>query len=120
MQTVHGTSTERGEPGSTYSMQRLLPNGQAENDLEIVSREHPIGFAVRTTSGPTPFLYRYEFASAGADTVVRLDASVELLGVAAVLGPVAARGVRRGVDANLASLKRTLEASTTHAQSAGG
>jgi hypothetical protein len=42
---------------------------------------------------------------------VRLDASVEPAGATAVLGPFAARGVRRGVDANLAALKRTLEAS---------
>jgi hypothetical protein len=61
-------------------MQRQLPIGQVENGLEVFSRERPIEFGIRTTSGPTAFLYRYRFASDGADTVVRLDASVELAG----------------------------------------
>jgi uncharacterized protein YndB with AHSA1/START domain len=110
VQTVHGTSGERGQPGSTYSMQRQLPTGQVENELTVVSREHPTEFAIRTTSGPTPFLYHYRFAADHSDTVVHLDGSVEVSGATAVLGPLAARGVRRSVDANLTALKHTLEA----------
>ena len=116
VQAVHQTSEERGTVGSTYSMQRQLPTGQVENVLEVLSREHPIGFAIRTTSGPTPFLYRYRFAADESDTVVHLDARVEVPGATAVLGPLAARAVRRGVDANLAALKRALETSARHAQ----
>jgi uncharacterized protein YndB with AHSA1/START domain len=109
VQAVHRTSGTTSEPGSTYSMERELPTGRAENQLEVVAREDPTEFAIRTTSGPTPFSYRYRFASDGSDTVVHLDATVELAGVAAALGPLAARGVRRGVEANFASLKRALE-----------
>ena len=87
VQTVHGTSEESGGAGSTYSMQRQLPTGQVDNELEILTREHPTKFSIRTTSGPTPFLYNYRFAPDGADTVVHLDASVELPGATAVLGP---------------------------------
>ena len=58
VQTVHGTSGESGGPGSTYSMRRQLPTGQVENELEVLSREHPTKFGIRTTSGPTPFLYQ--------------------------------------------------------------
>jgi uncharacterized protein YndB with AHSA1/START domain len=118
VQTVHGTSGETGGLGSTYSMERELPAGRVENELEVLARKHPTGFGIRTTSGPTPFSYRYRFASDGADTVVHLNASVELPGLAAVLGPLAARGVRRGVDANFAALKRTLEASAKGAHPA--
>jgi uncharacterized protein YndB with AHSA1/START domain len=118
VQTVHVTSGEPGGLGSTYSMQREIPTGRVENELEVFEREHPTEFGIRTTSGPTPFSYRYRFASDGADTIVHLDASVELPGVAAVLGPLAARGVRRGVDANFAALKLTLQASTRDAPSA--
>jgi carbon monoxide dehydrogenase subunit G len=118
VQTVHGSSGETGGLGSTYSMERELPTGRVENELEVFAREHPTEFGIRTTSGPTPFSYRYRFASDGADTVVHLDATVELPGLAAALGPLAARGVRRGVDANFAALKRTLEASARGAQSA--
>lgn len=118
VQTVHVTSGEPGGLGSRYSMQREIPTGRVENGLQVFERDQPTEFGIRTTSGPTPFLYRYRFASDGADTVVHLDASVELPGVAALLGPLAARGVRRGVDANLAALKLTLEASTRDSQSA--
>jgi carbon monoxide dehydrogenase subunit G len=106
VQNVQGTS------GATYSMQRELPSGRVENELVVFAREHPSEFGIRTTSGPTPFSYRYRFTSDGAGTVIHLDASVELPGVAAVLGPLAARAVRRGVDANFAALKLMLEAGT--------
>jgi ligand-binding SRPBCC domain-containing protein len=117
VEAVHGAPGAGGGLGSTYSMQRVLPAGRVENRLEVFSRDYPAEFGIRTTSGPTPFVYRYRFARDGAGTVVHLDASVELPGVAAVLGPLAARGVRRGVDANFAALKRTLEAGAGDAQS---
>jgi len=59
---------------------------------------------------PDAFTYRYRFTSDRADTVIHLDATVEVPRLAAVLGPLAAGAVRRGVNANLAALKRTLEA----------
>jgi uncharacterized protein YndB with AHSA1/START domain len=109
VQAVGMTSGE-GEPGSTYAMERDLPGGPAQNDLEIVDRERPTAFTIRTTTGPTPFVYRYSFNSEDAATLVTLAASVELSGIAGRLGPLGARVVRRGVDANFATLKQILEA----------
>jgi uncharacterized protein YndB with AHSA1/START domain len=117
--TVRGASGGTGEPGSTYTMERELPSGRVENGLEVIVREQPTEFGIRTTSGPTPFVYDYRFASDGEDTIVHLDASVELAGVAAVLGPLAARAVRRGVDANFTALKRTLEGNARTGESRG-
>ncbi len=110
VEAVRGTSAQPRRVGSTYSMQRELPMGRVENGLEVFEREVPTEFGLRTTSGPTPFVYRYHFNSEGADTIVHLGATVELNGVAAAFGPLAARAVRRGVDANFAALKATLEA----------
>jgi uncharacterized protein YndB with AHSA1/START domain len=98
-----------GEAGSTYSMRRELPGGQVENELEVLVRAHPEEFVIGTRSGPTPFRYHYRFGPDGSGTVVRLRASVELSGVAGKLGLFAARAVRRGVDANLGTLKWLLE-----------
>lgn len=95
--------------GATYLLLRALPTGRAENDLEVVDRESPTAFAIRTTSGPTPFVYRYRFTPQDGATIVQLDANVELGGVAGLLGPLARRVVQNGVDENLASLKRILE-----------
>jgi uncharacterized protein YndB with AHSA1/START domain len=95
--------------GARYVMHRRLPGGPAVNELEITAWEAPREFAIRTTSGPTPFAYRYGFAPADGGTEVRLDAEVELGGAAALAPPLAARLVKRGVDANFAQLRELLE-----------
>jgi hypothetical protein len=110
VRAVRETRGRDGEVGSTYAMERDLPTGRAQNDLEVFARDRPTEFGIRTTSGPTPFSYHYEFSAANGETVVRLDAVVELGGPAALLGPLAGRAVRRGVDDNFAELKRILEA----------
>ena len=97
------------ELGSKYVMERRLPSGPAVNELRIVAIVRPREFAIRTTSGPTPFTYVYRFSADNGETIVRLNAEVELEGVASLLPQVARRAVRRGVDDNLASLKVILE-----------
>ena len=108
VQSVRGTGA--GSPGvaATYLMERELPNGHAENELVIDVWRHPREFTVRTTSGPTPFTYRYLFSEEGSGTKVELAAEVELPGVAGALGPLASLAVKRGVKANFAELKRIL------------
>jgi hypothetical protein len=96
---------------STYSMERDLPSGRAVNELEVVASEPLREFAIRTTAGPTPFLYRYWFSPENGETVVTLDAEVEMPGPAALLPQLARRLVKKGVNDNLATLKRILEVS---------
>jgi uncharacterized protein YndB with AHSA1/START domain len=107
--SVTSASSPAGEVGSTYAMRRTLPNGEAHNEIEIVTLEPPTAFAIRTNSGPTPFVYRYRFIDPGAATVIEFSGEFELAGVAALAGPLAARVVKRGVDANLATLRQLLE-----------
>ena len=109
VQDVRPTSSGANGPGSTYEMKRLLPTGGASNELEIVTREQPHEFAIHTTAGPTPFLYRYGFAVENGKTIVQLDAEVELGGVAALMPQLAKAAVKHGVDDNLATLKQILE-----------
>jgi hypothetical protein len=90
-------------------MERELPTGRVQNELQVIARTQPTEFAIRTTSGPTPFVYRYGFRVERGATIVHLYASVELGGPARLVPPLAARAVKRGVDANFAALKRTLE-----------
>ena len=56
-------------------------------------------------SGPTLFAYEYRLRADGAATVVDFDGTVELAGPKALLG----RAVKRGIDANLATLRDVLE-----------
>lgn len=104
VQSVRSTSTPAGRPGSTYAMERELPGGRADNDLEILELTPLEAFTIRTTSGPTPFLYRYRFIADGTATLIELDATVETARRAGPLQRIAATAVKRGVDANLATL----------------
>lgn len=108
VQAVGRRSPREGEVGSTYTMERQLPGGRAENELEILARQRPTEFAIRTTSGPTPFVYRYRFSSENGETVVVLAAEVDLGRAAALVSPVARYAVKRGVDENFAVLSRIL------------
>ena len=109
VQAVRPTSPATNGVGSTFSMNRNLPTGPATNQLEITASKPPHEFTIRTTAGPTPFLYRYEFAAQNGETVVQLDAKVELDGLATRLPQLARRAVKEGVDDNLATLKMILE-----------
>jgi uncharacterized membrane protein len=110
VQTVRKTSAGDNGGASTYTMERELPTGRAVNELEIVASESPREFAIRSTAGSTPFLYRYQLSAENGETIVKLDAEVELPGAAAVLPQLARRLVKKGVDDNLATLKQILEA----------
>jgi uncharacterized protein YndB with AHSA1/START domain len=111
VRTVRQTPAGAEGVGSSYVMERELPTGRVINQLDVVANESPGEFAIRATAGPTPFLYRYRFSSENRETVVTLDAEVELPGAAALLPQLARRAVKGGVDDNLAALKRTLELS---------
>jgi uncharacterized protein YndB with AHSA1/START domain len=110
VEAVHKTSAGEDGVASRYSMERKLPTGRAVNELEIVARESPSEFAIRTLSGPTPFLYRYRFSAENGETIVKLHAEVELPGVAAFVPQLARRVVKKGVDDNFTTLKQILEA----------
>ena len=71
----------------------------------VLASESPRHFAIRTTAGPTPFLYRYQLSGENGQTVVQLDAEIELLAAAAFMPQLARRLVKKGLDANLATLK---------------
>jgi uncharacterized protein YndB with AHSA1/START domain len=108
VQAIRKTSARTGV-ASSYLMERALPTGRAVNELEVVTREWPREFAIRTTAGPTPFRYRYGFSAENNETVVHLNAEVDLIGPAPLLPQLARRAVKKGVDDNFATLKQILE-----------
>jgi uncharacterized protein YndB with AHSA1/START domain len=109
VRAVRKTSAGEDDLGSTYSMERDLPSGRTENGLEIVAKERPREFGIRTTSGPTPFFYLYSFSPTNGGTIVKLDAEVELPRAAALVAPLARHAVKKGVDHNFGTLKSILE-----------
>ena len=109
VQVVRPTTPGRARVGSSYSMERRLPTGRATNQLEVVVRDSPHEFAIRTISGPTPFLYRYRFAGEVDKTVIQFDGRVELPAPAGLIPQLVRRAVKQGVEDNLATLKLILE-----------
>lgn len=95
--------------GTEYWMSRQLPQGRVENTVQVVEYEPNKRYSIRVTSGPTPFLYRYEFEPQGGGTRMSLSAEGELGGVADLLSPIASIVVKRGVEANFQTLKKLLE-----------
>jgi ligand-binding SRPBCC domain-containing protein len=109
VQAVRRTSAGDSGVASTYLMERALSTGRAVNELEVVTREWPREFAIRTTGGPTPFRYRYGFSAENDETVVHLKAEIDLIGPATLVPQLARRAVKNGVDDNFATLKQILE-----------
>jgi uncharacterized protein YndB with AHSA1/START domain len=117
VQAVRKTSpVADNDVGTSYRLERELPTGRAENELEVVACERPTSFAIRTNSGPTPFGYRFRFTPEGAATIIQVDAEADLGAAADLLAPLVRRAVQRGVDDNLAALKTILEAQPSAAR----
>jgi uncharacterized membrane protein len=98
-----------GTPGSAYVLERDLPGGKAIDELEVIALEPGRELSLRTTSGPTPFVYRIHFGRLDGATVITVDAEVALPRLAELAAPLARRVVKQGVDSNLATLKDVLE-----------
>ena len=105
--------------GTKYSMIRQLPSGSVENTYEVVEYEENKKLSIKIISGPTPFLYRYNFKSSGKSTELLLEAEaekeglIEVLGTKARIAPEFVLGgfVKRGVEENFQTLKSVLESS---------
>jgi uncharacterized protein YndB with AHSA1/START domain len=98
-----------GEDGARYTMSRSLPGGPATNVLEVLEAVAPTHVVIQASDGPTPFVYRYDLRGGDEQTVLSLDAEVELDGLFRLAGPLAVRAVKQGVDENFRSLKRLVE-----------
>ena len=102
-------------------MTRELPNGTAKNVYEIAEYEPNQLLTIKIISGPTPFVYRYEFEGTDGSTILSMKAQVDKEGVIDVLGTKAKISpefvisglLKKGVETNLKTLKRILESIKT-------
>ena len=77
---------------------------------EIVEYEPPARLAMRSVKAPFPLTVEYEFDDAGETaTLARIHTAGEGGGFYSLTAPVLARMVRRGVERDLAELKRLME-----------
>jgi uncharacterized membrane protein len=76
---------------------------------EVVELEPGRRLAMRSVKAPFPMTVVYEFEDAGDGTVMRIRTGGDATGFYRVAGPLLARAVKRGVEGDLARLKRRLE-----------
>ncbi|MEZ4501659.1 MAG: SRPBCC family protein [Dehalococcoidia bacterium] len=96
-------------PDATYRIARRLPGGATDDLVRTVEFDPPRVFAFGTDAGRTPFRYRYALEGDDHATTIHLDATIEVSGPAALLGPVATLAFKRGMQDNLDTLRRILE-----------
>ena len=80
---------------------------------EIVEFAPPALLAMRSVKAPFPMTVRYEFEDADAGTRVRIRTEGDASGFYRVAGPLLAAAVRRSIGADLARLRRILEATSS-------
>ena len=95
--------------GTKYFMQRNLPQGRFEIILEILEYELNKFICFKTTSGPSPYSYQYNFEPIGEGTVkergtlLSLTAEVEVEGLTSVTRSI------QDVERGLTKIKEILE-----------
>jgi uncharacterized membrane protein len=76
---------------------------------EVVELTPGRRLAMRSVKAPFPMTVVYEFEDAGEGTLMRIRTGGDATGFYRVAGPLLARAVKRGVQGDLARLKRKLE-----------
>jgi uncharacterized membrane protein len=76
---------------------------------EVVQLQAGRLLAMRSVKAPFPMTVVYEFEDAGEGTLMRIRTGGDATGFYRVAGPLLARAVKRGVQGDLARLKRKLE-----------
>ena len=96
--------------GTRYKMIRQLPDGRSENTIEISNYRPNSELTIRTTSGPTPFIYHYSFEPKEDSTRVSLRTEIEEGNLPFKLPKfLASQAIKSGVKDNLQTLKSILE-----------
>ena len=104
-----------GAVGTRYAVHRRLPTGLAVNTVEVVGFDDGREVTFASIDGPTPFRYRYRIRPDGSGGGIRLqlDGSISadgLPGPARLRGSLVERLFRNGMQDNLGTLKRLVEA----------
>jgi hypothetical protein len=83
-----------------------------DNIVEVDESQRTWTVTFESREGPTPFRYAYKIEPKGEESRLTLDADISsdgLPGLLARLDAIATRAFKRGMQDNLAELKRLLE-----------
>jgi uncharacterized protein YndB with AHSA1/START domain len=100
--------------GARYEIVRHLPGGPVQNEIAVTEFEQDERFTIESSTGPTPFRYRYTLEPVRGGTRLQLEGRITgtgLPGPVARLDPVATQLFKRGMGHNLRRLVQLIEAS---------
>jgi len=98
--------------GTRSRFRRQLGGATVDNEVEVSEFEPDQAITLRSISGPTPFVYRYRLQPSNEGTLLQLQGEISgegLGGPFALFKSLAESFFRRGMVANLGSLKRLVE-----------
>ncbi|MEV4600560.1 SRPBCC family protein [Amycolatopsis sp. NPDC049253] len=98
--------------GTRYEVHRNLPGGPARNEVAITDLTPERAVTFTSLSGPTPFVYRYKIEPEQGKTQLTLEGTISAAGLpgpAALLGPLAEKLFKRGMQDNLGTLAEILQ-----------
>ena len=102
--------------GSRFRFRRQLGPMPVQNEVEVAEFDPDRILTLRSVSGPTPFRYRYVLEPSASGTLLRLHGEISgdgLPGLLSIVGGFAEPFFRRGMEANLRTLKGLIEGNET-------
>ena len=99
--------------GARYKIGRTLPGGPVVNEVAVTEYVRDQLFTIESTSGPTPFRYRYTLEPAGERTRLQLEGRITgegLPGPLAHVDVLVTQLFKRGMVDNLRKLSELIEA----------
>jgi uncharacterized protein YndB with AHSA1/START domain len=96
-------------PGTGLKLVIKAPTGPTEVTGEIVALERPTLLAVKTLTGPAGVEARCTLSPSGDGTLVRFDATIELMGMLRFVEGAARGMIERELPKTLADLARRIE-----------
>jgi len=93
-------------------LSRQLGPMPVQNEVEVSEFDPDRILTLRSVSGPTPFRYRYVLEPSAGGTLLRLQGEISgdgLPGLLSMVGGFAEPFFRRGMEANLRTLKGLIE-----------
>jgi carbon monoxide dehydrogenase subunit G len=96
--------------GTRIHETRSFMGHRAQVETEIVERERPHTFTVRSLGGPVHFTVRHELSPSGEGTKLRVDVEFELRGgLGRVAGPLATRTAAKQFRSDFERLQQILQ-----------
>ncbi len=92
-----------------YRIVRNLPQGRAEDIVQVIEYDPPHRFRFKSIGGTTPFDYTYILTGTSETTKIMLHAEITLSGLPNLLSPIVTQAFKKGMQNNLKTLVAILE-----------